>query len=198
MYTVSESFGNIIVLEGNISHYSYFDDLYKTKFMSIFKYLQKKYGCTYLFYLLKNIKTKKTIMFTSSIEWQKMFIENKLMDHCPISQFGVKMVAKSTRADFISIWNQIPITTKEQANVCGVRSEFNIANGVSFTCQNSSFMEAISLAGEKKHYDFYKQILFDDINMLQHVAHEIEAIAKLKLVTTIKQEYNQKNHILIN
>lgn len=129
----------------------------------IFKILNFKYGCTYASYVLESEPTGKKIQISTNPTWANYFYFENLMQHCPIVEIVRKINSESFENSTL-VWNIIKPRTREEKLVIGLRGEFSVSNGITFTTFLSHhkygiYLEAINLAGNKIDVNFYKEVL---------------------------------------
>lgn len=162
-----------------MKHISTGSSVYAPSFNEIFSTLKIETDCTYLFYLVQNIHTNETIILTSNHEWQSEFIRGELIHHCPYVKFAMRYFSNPNNKEYLTIWNKLPPTTKEEAEVNGIRGEFNIANGLSYTHQKSGIREALGIAGDKKDTDFYRRFLTSE-DLIKKTLLHLRELAEIK------------------
>ena len=95
---------------------------------SIYDALTYETGCTYLIYMYEDLDRNKKYIYSSNWEWQDLLIGKKMINDCPIFKAAFRYLDKVSSGNIILPWNNAPAKLKEEKKVCGLRSEFNIAN----------------------------------------------------------------------
>ena len=121
--------------------------------------LSEKFGCTYLSYYVESKDKQYRLNYNSSASWQKIFIQEGLIDHCPLVAIGRR------RSSVILPWDSVISENKKQKEVCGIRSEHNIDHGLSFSTSYNfgevGFKEMCGLATDRSNPNFYIEIMQD-------------------------------------
>ncbi|HLB56279.1 MAG TPA: autoinducer binding domain-containing protein [Coxiellaceae bacterium] len=156
-----------------------FPDYAKKIFYNLFQTLSYKYGCTYFSYYVEVYEHQKRLSFTTDRKWTEIFISENLIKDCPLMHVGWN--AKKIILD----WDTAPITTKQQRNVVGIRSEFGYSHGVSFSNKVFGLMESLGMATDKTN-KLFKELILEDTknisNILKQfscVSHKVLALNKL-------------------
>ncbi len=153
-----------------------FNNNAETHFQDIFQSLQKLIDCTYLFYMFENKNISKRITFSTNQEWQSIYVNDNLIVHCPLLYVGRHQMNNSPNKSTILRWNDIIPDNKSQQNVMGIRSEFNIANGISFAKEFYNIREMIGIAADTKNLSFTQDVILNmnafngHLLKLRHVA----------------------------
>lgn len=128
---------------------------------NIFANLEKTIGCTYLIYMYENLLTNEKFVYSSNWNWQDLLIGEKLINHCPIFLTAFNYLEKRKRGHIFVPWHLSPPSTREEKNVCGIRSEFNIANGYGYGAKGYGVRESLAFGGDAKDTSFYKNFIAD-------------------------------------
>src|SRR3989344_7809621 len=161
------------------------------KLFQVFHRLKRKFGCTYMSYFCELSDRKKRLNFTTSPEWQKLYVEEELIKDCPLMTFGWKF------ATIIVDWESIKPTNKAQRNVSGLRSEFGHANGVSFSSEMFGIRESLGLATEPSQKDFFNHVFNDLAFMRKRILDIREAsIDSIKLLG-LMDKFSMKKQIIM-
>lgn len=126
---------------------------------NIFHNIEKTIGCTYLIYMYENLLTNEKFVYSSNWDWQYLLIGEKLINHCPIFLTAFNYLEKRTSGHIFVPWHLSPPSTKEERNVCGIRSEFNIANGFGYGAKGHGARETLAFGGDSKDSTFYKNFI---------------------------------------
>ncbi|MFZ2315509.1 MAG: autoinducer binding domain-containing protein [Gammaproteobacteria bacterium] len=145
-------------------------------------------GCTYLIYMYENLFSNEKFIYSSNWDWQNLLIGNKLINHCPIFLAAFNYLEKRTKGQILIPWHLSPPSSKEERNVCGLRSEFNIANGFGYGAKGNGIRETLAFAGDNKDHSFYK-------NFISNPQLFNEILYKMRLNVLYK---NHENKMLAN
>lgn len=126
---------------------------------NVYYNLEKSIGCTYLIYMYENLLTNEKFVYSSNWNWQDLLIGEKLINHCPIFLTAFNYLEKRNKGHIFVPWHLSPPTTKEERNVCGIRSEFNISNGFGYGAKGNGVRETLAFGGEAKDSSFYKNFI---------------------------------------
>ena len=126
---------------------------------------KKKYGCTYCSYTLECLSTSKKIQISTNRAWADFFYFKNLVQNCPVVD-ALRSLNKDTLSDNTLIWDYIRPQTRQAKIINGLRDDFSISHGLSFSTflLNKSFgpyLEIITLTGNKLDVSFFKEILQD-------------------------------------
>lgn len=126
-------------------------------FYAAFHELKENFFCTYVSYLYqyKNFK----LNFVTHQDWLELYINRSMNKKCPLIRVGLEKIASSRTSSVLLRWNDVLPITKEEKNTVGIRSEFNICNGISFGRQIFGVSDYFGLASDGKNYDFPKHII---------------------------------------
>jgi hypothetical protein len=126
---------------------------------NIYNKLKEMIGCTYLIYMHENLKTNEKFVYSSSWNWQDLLIGEKLINHCPIFLAAFNYLEKRDKGSIFLPWHMSPPANREQRNVCGIRSEFNIAHGFGYGAKGNGIRESLAFGGDAKDSSFYKHFI---------------------------------------
>lgn len=126
---------------------------------SVFNELARKIGCTYLIYMYENLRSNEKFVYSSNWDWQDLLIGEKLINHCPIFLTAFNYLEKRKYGRIFVPWHLSPPRSKEERNVCGLRSEFNIANGFGYGAKGNNIRESLAFGGDPKDLTFYKNFI---------------------------------------
>ncbi len=126
---------------------------------NVFSELEKSIGCTYLIYMYENLMTNEKFVYSSNWEWQDLLIGDKLINYCPIFLTAFNYLEKKAKGHIFIPWNQTPPSNKRERNVCGLRSEFNIAHGFGYGAKGYGARESLAFGGDAKDSTFYKNFI---------------------------------------
>jgi|GEM_PF-5057145 len=155
---------------------------------NIFYTLEKKIGCTYLIYMYENLTNNEKFVYSSNWNWQDLLIGDKLINHCPIFLTAFNYLEKRKMGSIFLPWYLSPPSTKEERNVCGLRSEFNIANGFGYGAKGNGVRETLAFGGDFKDKSFYKNFI-DSPNIFY------DALCKMRISVLLK---NHENKFILN
>ena len=90
-----------------------------------------------------------------------IYVTDSLHENCSLLRVGLQKVIASTTSSVILRWNDVLSISKEERNTAGIRSEFNICNGISFGRKILGVSDCFGLAADIKNHDFPRQILLN-------------------------------------
>ena len=151
---------------------------------NIYQHLEKTIGCTYLIYMHENLLTNEKFVYSSNWEWQNLLIGEKLINHCPVFLTAFNYLEKRVKGHIFVPWYLSPPTTKKERNVCGVRSEFNIANGFGYGAKGNGIRETLAFGGDSKDSSFYKNFI-----AYPNIFHD--TLCKMRLSVLFKNHDNK-------
>lgn len=157
---------------------------------AIFHGLEKNIGCTYLIYMYENLLTNEKFVYSSNWDWQDLLIGEKLINHCPIFLTAFKSLEKRMKGHIFIPWHLSPPSTKNERNVCGIRSEFNIANGFGYAAKGNAVRESLAFGGDVKDFSFYR-------NFIANPNVFYETLCKMRLCVLLKNFDNKITSNLI-
>jgi hypothetical protein len=158
---------------------------------NIFHNLEKTIGCTYLIYMYENLQTNDKFVYSSNWDWQNLLIGEKLINHCPIFLTAFNYLEKRNNGHIFVPWYLSPPSTKEERNVCGIRSEFNISNGFGYAAKGNGIRESLAFGGNTKDSTFHK-------NFIASPNIFYETLYKMRLGVLLKNHENKFISKLIN
>lgn len=145
----------------------------------IFYNLSKTIGCTYLLYMYENLLTNEKFVYSSNWNWQDLLIGEKLINHCPIFLTAFHYLERRSKGRIFVPWYMSPPSSSKERNVCGIRSEFNIANGFGYGAKGNGVRESLAFGGETKDISFYKHFITSP-NIFHGTLHKIRLSVLLK------------------
>jgi hypothetical protein len=151
---------------------------------NIFHGLEHKIGCTYLIYMYENLFTNEKFVYSSNWDWQDLLIGDKLINNCPIFLTAFKYLEKRTAGHIFLPWHLSPPSSKEERNVCGIRSEFNISNGFGYGAKGNGIRESLAFGGDSKDGSFYKHFISNP-NLFYDI------LCKMRLGVLLKNHENK-------
>ena len=125
----------------------------------VYENLYKDIGCTYIIYMYEDLIANKKYIYSSNWEWQNLLIGEKLINNCPIFLAAFKYLEKKRTGCIFLPWVFSPPQNLTERNVCGLRSEFNIANGFGYGAKEDGVRETLAFAGDIQDKDFYKNFM---------------------------------------
>jgi len=146
-----------------------------TEAANIFQKLNKNIGCTYLIYMYENLLRNEKYVYSSNWEWQNLLIGNRLINHCPIFLTAFKYLENKKSGHIFIPWHQSPPSNKNEREVCGIRSEFNIANGFGYAAKGYGIRESLAFGGDIKDNSFYKNFITNP-NIFYTILQEMHLI----------------------
>ncbi len=158
---------------------------------NIYRNLERKIGCTYLIYMHENLITNEKSVYSSNWDWQDILIGERLINNCPIFLAAFKYLEPRETGHIFVPWYAAPPSNKEERNVCGMRSEFNIANGLGYAAKGHGIRESLAFGGDAKDSSFYKNFIVTP-NLFT------ETLKQMRLGVLLKNHYNKKISDLIN
>lgn len=174
----------------NVNNLYMHDDV-EDLFFETFCTFEKRYGCTYLAFMLEGLENMVRVNFISNKAWHNIFINDHYIDFCPLVEVG-RLVDS-----IILNWNSVPINTKSAREVVGVRADHNIANGISFAnildyCGVRA-KEMIGMGADIKHYDFARLIV-NDISNVQEILKKLRTKTIHKMLHDRLLLFEHVNH----
>lgn len=154
-----------------------FDLLAEQKFTDVFLSLQKIVECSYLSYIFEETETLKKISFLTNKEWQSLYITKNLINNCPLLLTGRRQTIENPLKATVLVWNDVTPSNNKQAQVNGIRAEFNIANGLSFAHEFWGVREMLAIAAEKTRYDFSTEVLMKHAQVVRNHLYQLRQIA---------------------
>lgn len=155
-----------------------------SKAATIYNHLEKNIGCTYLIYMYENLLTNEKFVYSSNWDWQDLLIGEKLINHCPIFLTAFNYLEKRTKGHIFVPWNLSPPSNSKERNVCGIRSEFNIANGFGYAAKGNNVRESLAFAGDTKDLHFHK-------NFIANPNIFYDTLCKMRLSILLKNHENK-------
>jgi len=149
------------------------------KAANIFYSLEKTIGCTYLIYMYEDLLTNEKFVYSSNWNWQDLLIGEKLINHCPIFLTAFKYLEQRNNGHIFIPWNLSPPSNREERNVCGIRSEFNISNGFGYGAKGNNVRESLAFGGDNKDLSFHK-------NFIANPSIFYDALYKMRLSVLLK------------
>ena len=126
---------------------------------NVYRFLAKSIGCTYLIYMYENLLTNEKFVYSSNWLWQDVLIGEKLINDRPIFLTAFNYLENRNSGHIFIPWYLSPPSTKKEKNVCGIRSEFNIANGFGYGAKGNGIRESLAFGGDAKDSSFYKNFI---------------------------------------
>ncbi len=150
----------------------------------IFHTAEKQIGCTYLLYMYENLITNEKFVYSSNWDWQDLLIGEKLINHCPIFLTAFNYLEKRNSGRIFVPWHLSPPSTREERNVCGIRSEFNIANGFGYGAKGNGIRESLAFGGDAKDSTFHQNFIVNP-NIF------FDVLYKMRLSVLVKNHENK-------
>lgn len=150
--------------------------------------LEKKIGCTYIIYMYENLNTNEKFIYSSNWDWQNLLIGEKLINHCPIFLTAFNYLENRHTGQILVPWHLSPPTSKEERNTCGIRTEFNIANGFGYGAKGNNIRESLAFGGDANDKTFYKNFISNP-----NILHD--TLKKMRLTILLK---NNQNKLITN
>lgn len=135
----------------------YYPDINKT-FESAFNKLKNDFECNYISYIYQCDKYK--LAFVTHYEWMDLYINSDLNKSCSLIRVGLEKISLSKSKSVVLRWNDVQPTTKKERQVNGIRTEFNICNGISFGRKIFSASDYFGLAADIHNLDFPRKVIF--------------------------------------
>lgn len=154
-----------------------FDVLAEQMFMNVFISLKKFVECSYMFYAFEEKETLQKISFSTNKEWQSIYVAKGLSNNCPLLLTGRQQTIESHSRATILEWNNVIPSNRTQAQVNGIRSDFNIANGISFSQEFWGTREMLGIAAERGRVDFSTEILVKYLQVVRNHLIQLRQIA---------------------
>lgn len=116
--------------------------------------LLKMCNCTYLTYMVEWPERK--IYFSSNVDWRNIFINNGLINICPIYANAFEGI--KTRKLVISAWDNVRHDAGEQRDVMDLRSHFNIGHGLGLAINRADVRESLVFASTIRNENFHREM----------------------------------------
>ena len=135
---------------------------------SIYNYLHDNIECTYLIYMYENLALNEKYVYSSNWNWQNLLIGEKLINYCPIFKIAFNCLEKRNQRTVFVPWCDAPPGNPRERDVCGIRSEHNIANGFGYGAKGFGIRESLAFGGGANDKYFYQhftrnKILFNRV-----------------------------------
>ncbi|RLV57899.1 hypothetical protein D5018_20155 [Parashewanella curva] len=121
-------------------------------FEQIYQDLAYNYGCTYMSYVYEHQSSRVT--HSTHPEWNSIYFGDKLLDRCGLFRVGKQFMKLNGYNETVFRWNDVNTISKDEFEINGIRTEFNIHNGLSFGKTFFGSKEFLGLATDKHHTDF--------------------------------------------
>lgn len=122
------------------------DDLYYV--------LLRSCNCTYLTYMIE--WSGRKIYFSSNSDWRDVFIDNGLINICPI--YGNAFEGIRTRKVVVSAWDHVDHDRGEQRDIRDLRNHFNIGHGLGLAMDRDGVRESLVFASTIKNLNFHVEM----------------------------------------
>lgn len=135
------------------------DEKKEYEYYQIFLRLSQSYGFHYMFFTLEEVEKNKRVVFSTDPGWQKCFINDRLIDDCPLySAARIALGNKKSHGGVILPWDSVPITNNKQSMIMGMRAEHGIQTGLSIAIKNKHFRAILGLGADYHNRDFIRLI----------------------------------------
>lgn len=133
------------------------------------KKLNSQYGASYMLFTVTNKLTRKKFSLSTNPQWQKSYIEDNIIDRCPLFQQSNMILSK--QKFLILPWECVQNTSNEHKEVCGIRKEHGIGSGVSLALDfDKDHRMYLGVApDDKQEKRFTKVLQRDDLFALRTV-----------------------------
>ncbi len=128
-------------------------------FEQIYQDLAYNYGCTYMSYVYEQPGVRVT--HASNKEWNGLYFGEKLLDKCGLFRIGKHFMQQSGCNETVFRWNDVQTVNDNEHEINGIRTEFNIHNGLSFGKTFFGTKEFLGLATDKYHTDFPRLLVMN-------------------------------------
>lgn len=155
-------------------------------FLKCFNFLKDSFECNYLFYQLQLHSYKITL--STHLDWMDVYVNNLLIKNCPIVRIGVNKLARKTNNFCIVRWNDVHAISASEKNTVGIRTEFNICNGLSLGRKSDDVYEYFGLATDTKNYGFSRELL-SGMNLIKSIMNQLRYHAVIDVI----QNFNLVN-----
>lgn len=167
-----------------------FSNELEEKFYKIYRDLQKHYGCTYLSFSYEFTEINEKYFFCTNPDWDRVYIENKLIENCPLVNEGRKLLTHNHNRDVIVPWTFMAPKNKKEKSVDDSRKDFQIFHGLSLSIEDNDIRKYLGIATEEKNKNFIRYLLND--------SNEFKlAVAKLRYFANamVKEITFSKKHV---
>lgn len=97
------------------------------------------------------------VYFSSNPDWQKLLLDEKLINLCPI--YDVAFKALEMYNFYPIVWDYVPHRKGVQRDIMDLRNEFNIAHGLGVAINHGGQVrESIVFAGAVQDIDFHTKV----------------------------------------
>jgi len=159
-------------------------------FQDTFNELKKEFDCNYIYYQYQYRDFKLT--FATHQEWSDVYINQSLIKHCSLIRIGLHKIALSKTSSVVLRWNDVSPISKQEKNTLGIRTEFNICNGISFGRKTFGVSDYFGLASDAKNFDFPRNIILNS-KKVGYLMDNLFRAASIKLLYNFINTNNSKS-----
>ena len=141
--------------------------------------------------MYENLLSNEKFVYSSNWDWQDLLIGEKLINHCPIFLTAFKYLERRNKGHIFIPWHSSPPSNKDERNVCGIRSEFNISNGFGYAAKGNGVRESLAFGGDTKDSTFHK-------NFIANPNIFYETLREMRLSVLLKNHENKVISDIIN
>lgn len=156
------------------------------KLKDIFLSLQSKIGTNYSCLYVDDEHNNLRLALSSNSQWQKVFVQEDLIQHCPLIAIRQKLVESGRNGNFLLRWDQVKPVTRSQHLVYSLREDFNIGQGFSIGTTKLGFKIMTAICPEVSDMEFYPR-LFNEFEVLAEYHKSIEC-AVIEASSYMKQD----------
>lgn len=174
--------------------YNFFSSI-NSVFEDVFNELKRQFECNYISYMYQYNDYK--LAFVTHRDWMDLYINNSLSKHCSLIRVGLEKISLSSSKSVILRWNDVQSINRDERNTTGIRSEFNICNGISFGRKILGASDYFGMAADAKNFDFPRMILLNS-KVLKNAMNELFQASTMKLFYDTITDINPLNFKLIS
>lgn len=128
-------------------------------FKETYEELETLFECSYVSYFYQHQDYKLSLV--TNTDWMNIYVNDNLMNNCSLIRVGLEKIESSKSRNVILRWNDISPNSKLERKTNGIRSEFNICNGISFGRNILGISDYFGMASDSKNYDFPRTIILN-------------------------------------
>jgi hypothetical protein len=148
--------------------YHSFSEKTEMQFYSVFKKLWPL-GCSYFSYSLEKEGIFRLHFFSDKI-WANVFVEEKLIDSCPLTFF----CRNSMRGSLF--WSDLPTLSKEKHIVMAARKDYHLNDGLTILSKLGNVREMVAFATNNEDLYFKKNVI-NNFNLIKEATNLFRATA---------------------
>lgn len=145
------------------------------EYYKIFLRLRECYGFHYMFFSLEENQTAKRTVFSTDPAWQDIYINNNLIDDCPLYSAAVLgLDNKKPTCGIILPWDSVSRINKKQNEIMGIRSDHGISSGLSIGLKHNNNRALLGLGTDYHNRDFLRLVTEDFQTLKTHLNEAIK------------------------